>query len=567
MNKKQRTRNLYKPYFKKIEKKKHEQIVSTKSLNFGIELIKFILFIFLMFVFVVAHYGTRMFGQNTGKIFMQFYLYSFGLAFGDLIWFVLIGLFCSLIINWLESILKRYYSVWVKNYTRVDYWLIRKRVKFWIYLTLATIAIGYHWYLLYQRPISSKIVYNHEDFKTFFTHGWYYSFTQSETEALKVVNATGNVGVFIDTILNILHIISVGPWFVLILMIAIQTLAWTYLLTLKPIDYLKNLTGSKTIPHVREHLKKLNTVFYYTPEAQRYLDYLSSVAKVLELDIETISMNKLLRLMKQNMDILSHNPLTSVYFIQKNKHKKNQTNNEQYHATIDEEILNQEELNEFKNNQHYTGTTDISIQNSQIQDENYLFNTNEENTTNLIFDKEADKTTNTQSLLYSQSQDIEHPIQNTTANNLASAQLQTNEIDKTREVYSIDTKEFQEGMTSPLQINPKAELHTDSMVLVMQNNTQNINENIENIDLISQNSSFSPTLTHSVNLRQTNDSTNSEDYGFVQLNTQEVELMNEEVKHEQEIQRLNPRDKSYKQGWKNVLENNMNDDDNWIDPF
>ncbi|WP_029608773.1 hypothetical protein [Mycoplasma simbae] len=526
MNQEIATKNVYKPYFKKIERKKPNQIISTQSLNIGVEFLKFLLFALMVVGFIFAHYGTHFFGENTANLFKNLYLYSIGLTFGDLALFVIIGLFISLIINWLESILKRYYCFWLKNYTRVDYWLIRKRLKHFIWLTLLSAALCYHWYLVSTRELSSSLVYSSQDLQDIFKRGWYYSFTQTgENAALAVPNATKNIGVFMDTFFNVFHVISVGPWLVLVLIIGIQIFAWIYLLTLKPIAYFKNLTGKRTIPQIRKYLLRIDSVFYYTPECERYLKYLSTVAKILEVDIDSTPIKKLFKLIKQNEDTLSQHPLLSSYFKSKQNTKKHiESEEETFRRMVDEELLRQKE-------------------NNQLPTELIPVEANRENIETSTLSEPT--TVDTQQI----QENVPEFVENTEVND------ETNipDIDRTVELRSIDTVELNNAQVEDIDVDLKGSTQTQSVVMnIVGEQAQNAQEKEPTAKT---QPGFVSIDTQEINVEAEKVAPSKP--GFVQIETQEIDqnteitVVDEQVKNE------------------NKQNNNTDeiDDYTWISPF
>ncbi|QBF34720.1 hypothetical protein EG856_02205 [Mycoplasmopsis phocirhinis] len=491
------TKNPRPSFIKKIEKKSKNQIIRDRKSNAFPEFLKLTIFLFFTTFIVLVQYSSNIFGiGKTATIFKKIYLYSIGLAFGDLTIFIVLGIFISLILNWLESLFNRYYFIWVKPYRRVDYWIIRRRIKMFIWLNLTVFILSYHWYLLSQRNISNINYYSFSDLKTIFVEGWYKSFTQGNTQSiLNYPNTNGNIGIFIDSIFNILHVIVISPWLVFTLILAIHCLSWIYLLTLKPREYFKNFAGNKSLEQVIVYLKnkKINTVYYFTNEVSRYFDFINLSAKVLEINTETNSMTKIIKQInkKQNRETLSNNPLTSEYFL---KTKSTNENNNEFISSIDKEKLNQIELNSINIQENKTSNSTIDNAKNNIEFNSYYQNKNIEpaefnNGQNLT--KNNDVALNNQSQLIDtinltseiktkseiiqihNTQLIEINYDNEINNEIKLKNNPNNVIDQTIELRRVQTQELYQDELKNININLKKQGNSQTIQLEMNNNIQN----------------------------------------------------------------------------------------------
>ncbi|MBU4691944.1 hypothetical protein KQ872_03150 [Mycoplasma sp. ES3225-GEN-MYC] len=501
-----------KPYFAKLERKTKNEIIATKTLNIGLEFLKFLLLVLVTTSFVLVQYSDSIFGNtNVNSFFKKAYLYTIGLSFGDLIIFFMVGLIISLIINWTEASMKKYYCFWLRTHSKVDYWIIRKRLKMFVWITLLVVAIIYHWALLSQRSISSLTLYTTDDMKNIFIQGWYYSFTQVNKE-LNLPNATHNIGVFGDTILNVLHCICLGPWIIATLLVILVLLSWIYLLLLNPKEYFKYLLGNNDIFKVRNYLKKPNSVFYYTPEVKRYFSFLLAAAKTLEINPDSLSFNKLIKLVKKNIADIAANPLTSEYFVNPNSSKaKIETDEEKFEKFINEKLINQqiqdnienpETLNEEINVVQSENSAQIDMGNETVchETDNLSQNTNtiqqtvlnEIPTTENITDinlNEGNFTEVNNTVITND--DSTYTIVNTTENeNLQEHDRscifdENNDeheeliIDKTIELRSVDTDELQ-NQTVLTNIDAKGATQTNSIELNINSENKTVSDNLIN---------------------------------------------------------------------------------------
>ncbi|MCT4469917.1 hypothetical protein [Mycoplasma sp. HS2188] len=553
------------PFFKKIEKKSKEEIVRSDKLSSFPEFLKFVIFLFFTTFIVLVQYSSNIFGsEKTVTIFRKIYLYSIGLSFGDLTMFIVAGVFVSLILNWLEVILNRYYFYWLKPYRRVDYWIVRRRVKMFIWLNLLVFVLCYHWYLVTKRNISNLTHYSLSDLKILFTDGWYKSFTHANNGAiLNYPNTNGNIGIFMDSVLNALHAVVISPWLIFLFILTIHTISWVYLLTLKPKEYFKNLAGNKTLEQVVTYLKKINTVYYFTNEVKRYFDYVNDAAKVLEINVESLSFKKIIRLInkKASRDTLFDHPLTSKYFMSSHKQKAKKTIEEEaFIALVDKERLKQQEYSQNQvNDSNNTLVTpnpnnsagDLSISNevktntveefqitSRTQpldlvakdielDQNELTNNFDE-----IIDTQDEKTKivqllDTQLLMidYDDDKDDEKEDNGSIA------------IDETVELRSIETQELYKNQPEDLNVDLKGQ--SPSQSLVMEIHSENENNDINKLGFDLDDLDDEPKQdTENVELNTTNDIDSNADsitpdnsetindntsLGFDQILTEEVD--------------------------------------------
>ncbi|MGV2393463.1 UNVERIFIED_CONTAM: hypothetical protein O8I53_11210 [Campylobacter lari] len=82
---------------KNIEKKDQKDIVSDVTISFPIEILKFLILGFISAFFVMLQYADLI--KTNNDILRQIYLYTFGLALGDLMILILIGSYLTLFIR------------------------------------------------------------------------------------------------------------------------------------------------------------------------------------------------------------------------------------------------------------------------------------------------------------------------------------------------------------------------------------------------------------------------------------------------------------------------------------
>ncbi|UUD35548.1 hypothetical protein NPA07_01595 [Mycoplasmopsis caviae] len=337
------------------EKKNDSDVVGDVSYSMPSEIFKFLILLFVATCFVMFQYQDLFFNNDNKiiNIIRKIYLYSFGLAFGDVMNLIILGSFLTLCVRWCGSIFKNYYFSWFKPYIKVDYWILRKKIITFVWLTLLFIALIYHCVLVSFR-VQNIWYYSIDDVKNIYIKGWYYSFTnQIELAANKSVDypvAYLNIGFILDSLFNLLYVISFSPYLAIVSALLIWTLAWVFLVTLNPFKYFKNINErKKTIVMIEQYLQKVNSLFYYTPEVKKLFKFYKDVANVLKIDYLKFNFNYLKKMAKKNMNLLSTHTLTAKYF-------------ENIKAKKSRMVLETEEfLKTIENNPANSSTTTITL--------------------------------------------------------------------------------------------------------------------------------------------------------------------------------------------------------------
>ncbi|RMX34934.1 putative membrane protein [Mycoplasmopsis fermentans MF-I2] len=302
------------------EKKNENDVVGDVSYSIPGEILKFLILLFVALAFIMFQYQDLFF-HNDNKvinIIRKIYLYSFGLAFGDIITLVIIGSFLTLMVRWFGSIFKNHYFAWFKSYTRVDYWILRKRIISFVWLTLLFVVLIYHVVLVSFR-VENIWYYSTADVKNIYLKGWYYTFTNQadllDGKSVDYPVAYLNIGFLLDTLFNLFYVVTFSPYLAIISAFLIWTLAWLFLVTLNPIKYFKNINEhKKTIVMVEQYLQKINSLFYYTPQVRELFRFYKDAAQVLKVDYFKFNFRYLQKLVKKNLTLLAQHTLKAKYF-------------------------------------------------------------------------------------------------------------------------------------------------------------------------------------------------------------------------------------------------------------
>lgn len=300
-----------------VEVKKENDIVADVKLSFPLELLKFLILGLVSTFFIMLQYQNLMPG-NAG-ILRKIYLYTFGLAFGDLMILILIGSYLTLIIRWLSPWFRKHYVKWFYNYTRVDYWTFRKSVILFVWLNLIAIALIYHSVLIFNRVKLTNTVIPKDELKNIFLNGWYKSFTRDGLTIKnknELPNASFNVGVYADTIFNILYVCTLTPYLAWFIALLIFALSWCNLIMIDIKGYIKYLSPRKnTLPMMEKYIKRSASPFYYTEQVSNVFSFYRRAANILRIDIYKVKFIFLKKQIAKNMDTLSKNPTLAEYFI------------------------------------------------------------------------------------------------------------------------------------------------------------------------------------------------------------------------------------------------------------
>lgn len=539
------------PYFINVEKKQKNQILTTKKAIAGVEFLKLLFLLFISAFFILIQYGSNWIkDQNTANVIEILYLYSVGLVFGDLTIFIIIGVLLSLIINWLELFLKKYYFKWFSEHLKIDYWFISKRLKLVLWSSIICIVMLYHWTLLSKRELENNWFYSTNDLKNIFLRGWYYSFTQGPKKALEIPNAKGNIGVLADTIFNILHVISFGPYLMILSCATIQIVSWLFFTTINPIKYFKKYSSKKTPIELKNNLKKINSLFIYTQEVERYFEFIDKACKILEIDIEQTSLKKILKLVRANYEILSTNLETFKYYEHIKSNKQKEESDEMKFKKLVDEVLAKQNIESVKN---IPPQQESSIIEEQISQDDILLNTeiieNNQNTENTIEKVEFDAPITEEKINTDNQEIIDNNSINNEQNNEQNDLNEFNQnIDRTIELRSIDTVTLNEIQDETCDIILKPESQTSSMKVEIKPTIKNsVSDNFVLIDTneLLLNDSIQTKIANTNNY-QNMDKQTKNSMEFVNINTQEIEHYENSI---------------------DSIKEQPNDEYDWISPF
>ncbi|WP_029513598.1 ring-infected erythrocyte surface antigen domain-containing protein [Mycoplasmopsis primatum] len=340
-----------------IEIKKPNDIVSDVKLFLPAEIIKFILLWFTTVFFVMLQYNNPIVSSlSKGGFIRIIYLYSFGLAFGDLMILLLIGSHLTLIIRWLSPWFKKHYFKWFFAYQKVDYWTVRNSLISFIWLNLLAIAIIYHSVLVFYRVDMSSTIINKNDIANIYNKGWFYSFTNQwsitkDKFSSLLPNAHLNVGFYADAIFNLPYLLTFSPYLSWLIALAILAFSWAKLIMINMKIYIKNMIKNRTtLPILEKTIKNNTSPFYYTSQVKILFDFYRKAANVLQIDVYKVKFSYVMSQIMQNIDKLSNNSTLSHFFVIVNK--KNKSYNESESAFI--KILEQ-------NQSKYNSSPDLII--------------------------------------------------------------------------------------------------------------------------------------------------------------------------------------------------------------
>ncbi|WP_027334786.1 hypothetical protein [Mycoplasmopsis felifaucium] len=298
---------------KNVELKKDNEVVADVKMSVPAEIIKFIVLIFTSVFFIMLQYGNL----AKSDLLREIYLYSFGLVFGDLMILVLIGSYLTLFIRWASPWFKKHYLKWFFTYLRVDYWTFRKALISFIWLNLLAIAIIYHSVLMFMRIDMHTTFISTNQIKYIYVDGWYKSFTVDGRIANENIlpHAYLNVGIYLDSILNLLYVISFSPYLAWVISLMIIAFSWMFLVTLNPKEYFKNLLPKKyTMAHIERYLQKRNFIFYYTEQVKLLFTFYKKCAYILDIDTYKVKFSYLLKQIDKNAELLIKNVSLAKFF-------------------------------------------------------------------------------------------------------------------------------------------------------------------------------------------------------------------------------------------------------------
>lgn len=492
------------------EMKNKNEWIEEISFNIPIEILKFLCLSILSIAFIMLQYQ---FGKNTNYLSLRkLYLFSFGLAFGDLNILIILGAFASLIIWWLTPTFRKYYFRWFKKYIMVDYWILRKKIIKFIWLNLLSISIIYYLFIANSRH-SHWYFLNFNEMIDIYKYGWFYSFTNFKNN---LPQAFLNIGIFFDSIYNLIYIISFGPWLLSLISILIIVFSWYELITLNPKIYWKNMNASKkSLPMIEKYLKRKNSIFYYTQTVSKYFQFCKDSANVLKIHFINCSFKDLIKQINRNLSLLSEHSATSKYFYKIAKKIKNDYFNkdlliDENNVIRDEDIIFDTissyslEKNSFERNKPITYSiaslpTRITTMENEFSNLEYPINhivTNEydlsnneiqfvninrtiKNALNEIVDEEDNKKTKEIYNIDIEKLEKENEINNKEATNLTN--MDTKEL--LLEASNIPSEEQIESniFSSSLFINESKEEINKNNETILDKNLHNIEEKTNNI--------------------------------------------------------------------------------------
>ncbi|WP_416738121.1 hypothetical protein ACLRE7_00290 [Mycoplasmopsis meleagridis] len=286
-----------------VENVKDTQTLPKYKINFAIEILLFLLFLFFSGCLLIIHFYQPDFskGQISSLYTLkQIYVYSIGLAFGDLIIFIIIGIFATFLIRWIAHSLNYKSLRWFRKYWKVDNWIFKKKAIIFIWLNLLIIAYFYHFVLVSLR-FDNFAYFTVQNVKNVFTKGWYYSFTNNAINNSTLPNSNLNIGIFADSILNCIYALSFSPYlaFILIAILTIYTYSSFILVDIK--IYFKYLNPKKfSLEQIKYNLKK-SFIFYYSEDIDNYFNFVTKSAFA----------------QKENLDLSLDNLLKKLVFYKK----------------------------------------------------------------------------------------------------------------------------------------------------------------------------------------------------------------------------------------------------------
>ncbi|MBT1320326.1 hypothetical protein FCL61_00275 [Mycoplasma bovis] len=314
------------------------------KLNFGIELLKLIVFLFITAFFILLQYNNNFIVKsNKTDILRLIYLYTFGLTFGDLMILFLIGFYLTLILHWLSPFFKNKYLRWFYVHQKVNYLTLKKQTTIFIWTNLLAIAIIYHSVLLFYRVDLHTTIISKSEILDVFKKGWIYSFT-NEGSILKakfskeLPNASFNIGAYADTLLNLPVLLTFSPYLSWIIAFIIFSFSWLKLITISPREYIKNLRRSKnTMPVIQKFILKNKVGFYLSLQTKKIFELYALMADILKIEIYKTSLSTLHKNIKNNIElIVGHQNF--IEFMSKNKSKKDLNASSQEEAYVIEEV-------------------------------------------------------------------------------------------------------------------------------------------------------------------------------------------------------------------------------------
>ncbi|QSB07734.1 hypothetical protein JS510_01265 [Mycoplasma tauri] len=312
-----------------IEVKRSNDIVSDVKLYFPIEILKFLVLSFITVFFILLQYNNPI-SKNIGSIDVLriVYLYSFGLAFGDLMILILIGCYLTLSIKWASPWFKKHYFKWFKPYQKVDYWTVRRSIIIFIWLNLLSIAIIYHSILVFIRLDMSRTFISVNQIGDIYTKGWFYSFTNhgsitKNNFSNELPSAQLNVGIYADSLFNLPYLLTFSPYLSWVIALSIMAFAWAKLIMINIKNYIKNMIPWKvTLPIIEKNVYKTSTPFYFTEQVAVLFDFYRKSANVLQIDIYKVKFSYLLKQINNNLTMLSsHNVLTKFFRVIERKRR------------------------------------------------------------------------------------------------------------------------------------------------------------------------------------------------------------------------------------------------------
>ncbi|MEA4115592.1 hypothetical protein VBM87_02245 [Mycoplasma sp. 744] len=335
--------------FKKIENNTNK--IYKKNINFAVESLLFILFLFFSVLAILIHYNNDFLNQNnTLFLLKKIYVFSFGLLFGDtLIPFIvfILGLF---LIRWITFFYRKKYIPWFQNHLRVNYLILRNQIIFiWISLILLSLVF-YHLYLVLQR-VENFWYYNVNNVKLIYTNGWYKNFIGSIDDLPNVKN---NIGFLLDSIFNLPYVISFSPFLTILITLFFSIYIILKFLYVKPFYYYKKLSLAKhSLNEIKKELEN-NLLFEFTDDCYNYFLKINKACEEYDLNKKK-SLKIIIKNIKKN---------DNYYFLTPIK-----INDFDYFATTKYEKIDKNNL-EISN----SNNTLINNENEKIIDDYYPLN-------------------------------------------------------------------------------------------------------------------------------------------------------------------------------------------------
>ncbi|WP_435130110.1 hypothetical protein ACR82Z_01215 [Mycoplasma sp. 6243] len=212
------------------------------------------------------------------------YLYTYGLLFGNSIFFALLFGFLAILV-WIFTLFTKKKAIsWTSRVNKIDFvafknWMLKILLFLFLFFVILTHLILHY-------------IYNHDvEFNTklpahIFKNGWYAKFmTSKQKVTIEDISIYNNVGVVFDTLINLFYLPTLSSLLVILLLIGIVVFLCLYILDIK-------LIIKKNKWNIQQYKKFINShkSFYLsTTHFEKYLDFLFKAAKFYDIDYKKTS--------------------------------------------------------------------------------------------------------------------------------------------------------------------------------------------------------------------------------------------------------------------------------------